>query len=167
MELTKGSICPECGKNFSKIEGDCEVNRDKSFYGGRVSFFQIQKCNCGRKYKLCIGQTSEGLKVIDMIVLEDSKSIEDDKHVAHKEEVDNTNVADPIVKEEKEEVTVKPQIVAEIESVKKRLLMLTKKELQTLLRRRKISFDKHLTTKEQLVEKLLLRNPTGVGLFKY
>ena len=174
MELTRGSICPVCGKNHSEVKGDCEVNRDKDLYGGRVAFFQTKQCDCGRKYKLCIAQTGDGLKVIDMIVLGTYEMV--------------TN-SEPVVEEKKEEVVVEtnkevrepkrdynyqlnpvveetPSIIAEMDSAKSKLLMLTKKELHTLLRRRKISFNKNLATKEELVNKLLLRNPTGVGLFK-
>ena len=46
MELTRGSICPVCGKNHSEVKGDCEVNRDKDFYRRRVPFFQTKQCDC-------------------------------------------------------------------------------------------------------------------------
>lgn len=176
MELTRGSICPVCGKNHSEVKGDCEVNRDKDFYGGRISFFQTKQCDCGRKYKLCIAQTGDGLKVIDMIILDNNETISTEKVIVRpdekKEEVvveTNKEVSEPkrnynyqlnpVVEET-------PSIIAEMDSAKSKLLMLTKKELHTLLRRRKISFNKNLATKEELVNKLLLRNPTGVGLFK-
>lgn len=174
MELTKGCICTACGKNFSEVKGNCEINRDKDFYGGRVAFFQTKQCDCGRKYKLCIAQTGDGLKVIDMIILGTEEIVMKSKPVVaeKKEEVvieTNEEVGEPkrdynfqlnpVVEET-------PSIIAEMDSAKSKLLMLTKKELHTLLRRRKISFNKNLATKEELVNKLLLRNPTGVGLFK-
>lgn len=175
MELTRGSICPVCGKNHSEVKGDCEVNRDKGFYGGRVAFFQTKQCDCGRKYKLCIAQTGDGLKVIDMIKLDDNETISTEKVIVRPDEKKEVVVEankevgkpkrnynfqlNPVVEET-------PSIIAEMDSAKSKLLMLTKKELHTLLRRRKISFNKNLATKEELVNKLLLRNPTGVGLFK-
>ena len=174
MELTKSSVCPACGHNFSKVEGNCEVNTDKEFYGGRVAFFQTKQCDCGARYKLCIAHTGDGLKVIDMIVLEATEVVE--KPVARPVEVKEV-VAEPVKEVEDEQkrdynfrlnpvVEETPAIIAEMDSAKTKLLMLTKKELHTLLRRRKISFNKNLATKEELVDKLLLRNPTGVGLFK-
>ena len=177
MELTKSSVCPNCGHNFSKVEGNCEVNMDKEFYGGRVSFFQTKQCDCGAKYRLCIAHTGDGLKVIDMIVLGAGEAVtkaEPVKVVAEEKK-------EEVVEEKKEEVSEPkrdynfqlnpvveetPSIIAEMDSAKSKLMMLTKKELHTLLRRRKISFNKNLATKEELVNKLLLRNPTGVGLFK-
>lgn len=174
MELTKSSVCPACGHNFSKVEGNCEVNTDKEFYGGRVAFFQTKQCDCGARYRLCIAHTGDGLKVIDMIVLEATEVVE--KPVARPAEVKEV-VAEPVKEAEDEQkrdynfrlnpvVEETPAIIAEMDSAKTKLLMLTKKELHTLLRRRKISFNKNLATKEELVDKLLLRNPTGVGLFK-
>lgn len=181
MKLTRGSICPVCGKNHSEVKGNCEVNKDRTFYGGRVGFFQDKKCDCGSEYRLCIGQTASGLKVIDMIILEEAEKVVNDTNVARTDaildepvEVDDTNVADIEVEKPKREyhyqldpiIEPKPQIIAEMDSAKKKLLMLTKKELHTMLRRRKIRFNKQLDTKEELADKLLLRNPTGVGLFK-
>ena len=174
MELTKSSVCPDCGYNFSKVEGNCEVNTDKEFYGGRVAFFQTKQCDCGARYKLCIAHTGDGLKVIDMIILEATEVVE--KPVARPVEVKEV-VVEPVKETEDEQkrdynfrlnpvVEETPAIIAEMDSAKSKLLMLTKKELHTLLRRRKISFNKNLATKEELVNKLLLRNPTGVGLFK-
>lgn len=176
MELTKSSVCPNCGHNFSKVEGNCEVNMDKEFYGGRVSFFQTKQCDCGAKYRLCIAHTGDGLKVIDMIILDDSKAISSEKVAVRPDEK-----KEEVVEEKKGEISEPkrdynfqlnpvveetPSIIAEMDSAKSKLMMLTKKELHTLLRRRKISFNKNLATKEELVNKLLLRNPTGVGLFK-
>ena len=175
MELTRGCICTSCGKNFEKVEGNCEVNTDKEFYGGRVAFFQTKQCECGARYKLCIAHTGDGLKVIDMIILEATEVVE--KPVARPVEVKEAVVAEAVKVEEGEQkrdynfrlnpvVEETPAIIAEMDSAKAKLLLLTKKELHTLLRRRKISFNKNLATKEELVDKLLLRNPTGVGLFK-
>lgn len=178
MELTKGCICTACGKNFSEVKGNCEINRDKDFYGGRVAFFQTKQCDCGRKYKLCIAQTGEGLKVIDMIILDKTEKVQGTKPVVKPDAILEEPVKEEEIVEEKEEqkrdynfqlnpvVEETPSIIAEMDSAKSKLLMLTKKELHTLLRRRKISFNKNLATKEELVNKLLLRNPTGVGLFK-
>lgn len=177
MELTKSSVCPDCGYNFSKVEGNCEVNTDKEFYGGRVAFFQTRLCDCGAKYRLCIAHTGDGLKVIDMIVLGREELVtnyEPVKVVAEEKKVEVVEETNKEVEEPKRDynfqlnpvVEETPSIIAEMDSAKSKLLMLTKKELHTLLRRRKISFNKNLATKEELVNKLLLRNPTGVGLFK-
>ena len=175
MELTKSSVCPACGHNFSKVEGNCEVNTDKEFYGGRVAFFQTKLCDCGAKYRLCIAHTGDGLKVIDMIILGTYEMVTNNEPVVEEKKVEV--VAEPVKEAEGEQkrdynfrlnpvVEETPAIIAEMDSAKTKLLMLTKKELHTLLRRRKISFNKNLATKEELVDKLLLRNPTGVGLFK-
>ena len=177
MELTRGSICPVCGKNHSEVKGNCEVNKDRTFYGGRVGFFQNKKCDCGSEYRLCIGQTASGLKVIDMIVLEKTEKVQETKPVVKSDAILEEPVKEESVEEKEEQkrdyhyqldpaVEETPSIIAEMDSAKQKLLMLTKKELHTLLRRRKISFNKQLDTKEKLADKLLLRNPTGVGLFK-
>ena len=167
MELIRGNKCPLCGKDFSKVEGNCVVNTDPTFYGGRVSFFQDNVCDCGSEYRLCVERTVAGLRVIDMIVLERNNGKLQELTKTLDEEIKvPESVIESVETEETEEVELEERVVAKVEDPRAKLMMLTNKELHKILRKMRVKFNASKDTKISLVEKILKKNPTCVGIFK-
>lgn len=149
MELLNTTICPTCGKDLKIITGECEVNYDREFYGGRVTFFQNKECECGSFYKLCITQTMQGLRAIDMFTAE--------KPVVEEEVVTET-IIQPIIAE-----PTNPKLVTTIVNPKEQLMLFTIKELRDICNKKKIK-TKVKDSKSQLIDRILSKDPKAFGI---
>lgn len=180
--LTGGNKCPLCGKVFTAIPPLRPNIEDRSFYGGRVKFFKEVECDCLAKYDLCIERKynhltcEEELNVINMIVLKEGKSKEEaerekeEARILEAEQKTTEALAQaieekgglPTLKQRKE---IKTQTVlatiVDADTKLETLCVYTHKEIETMLKRRKIKFNKR-DNKRHLAEILLVNDPSVV-----
>lgn len=180
--LTGGNKCPLCGKVFT-AEPPLKPNiEDRSFYGGRVKYFKEVECDCTAIYNLCIERkfnhinSEEELNVINMIVIKEGKSLEEAKKekeeaIQKEAEAKAMEAVAQAIEEKGDLPTLKQRneiktqtilaTIVDAETKLNTLCVYTTKELQTMLKHRKIKFNKR-DNKRHLAEILLAKDPSVV-----
>ena len=172
------NVCPNCGKTFEPEPPLVPNTKEREFYGGRIKFFKDVDCDCTAKYRLCIeskfnsNEVRQELKVIDMIVLEPGKTVEELEQMKQQKIEDEANQK---IHEQFE--SGKIPTLAEREKIKKEVVLAnivdldtkietlcfhTTAELRLMCEINKVKYT-NKDNKETLARKLLAKDPNLVS----